>query len=304
MCPPRKASALAANLCDGSLDVKGGTSSLLLPFSQGTEVAFVRSKGWLYTSNFLPMKLDPTEYKIDFKSRRALVTGAGKGIGRAIAVELHRFNAQVVAVSRTQTDLEKLKDEIGCETITAELADPAQAKRAAEQAGEIDLLVNNAAVAILEPFLKTTVEAWDETMAVNLRAILIITQVVAARMITRGVPGSIVNVSSMARFQALRGHAAYCASKAGLDQLTAVMAVELGEYGIRVNSVNPTVVLTEMGKRAWSDPAKGDPMLARIPLRRFAECEDIASVVCFLLSDAAGMLNGLALPIDGGFHMT
>jgi L-xylulose reductase len=102
----------------------------------------------------------------------------------------------------------------------------------------------------------------------------------------------------------LRDHAAYCASKAGLDQLTAVMAVELGEYGIRVNSVNPTVVLTEMGKRAWSDPAKGGPMLARIPLGRFAECEDIASVVCFLLSDAGGMLNGLALPIDGGFHTT
>jgi L-xylulose reductase len=256
------------------------------------------------TSTFFPMKLDPTEYKIDFKNRRALVTGAGKGIGREIAVELHRFDAQVVAVSRTQKDLEKLKDEIGCETIVAELADPAEAKRAAERAGDIDLLVNNAAIAILQPFLKTTVEAWDTTMAVNLRAIVIITQVVAAGMIARGVPGSIVNVSSMARFQALRDHAAYCASKAGLDQLTGVMAVELGEYGIRVNSVNPTVVLTEMGKRAWSDPAKGGPMLARIPLGRFAECEDIASVVCFLLSDAAGMLNGLALPIDGGFHTT
>jgi NAD(P)-dependent dehydrogenase (short-subunit alcohol dehydrogenase family) len=108
----------------------------------------------------------------------------------------------------------------------------------------------------------------------------------------------------MAAFQALENHAAYCASKAGLDQLTKVMAVELGKHGIRVNSVNPTVVLTEMGKRAWSDPAKGGPMLQRIPLGRFAECEDIASVVCFLLSDAAAMLNGLALPIDGGFLAT
>jgi NAD(P)-dependent dehydrogenase (short-subunit alcohol dehydrogenase family) len=181
------------------------------------------------------------------------------------------------------------------------LGDAASARRAAEQAGEIDLLVNNAAIAILEPFLKTTVEAWDQTMAVNLRAVMVVSQVVAKGMIERGVAGSIVNVSSMASFQAVRDHAAYCASKAGLDQLSAVMAAELGQYRIRVNSVNPTIVLTEMGKRAWSDPAKGGPMLARIPLGRFAECEDIASVVCFLLTDGAAMLNGLALRIDGGF---
>ena len=125
-------------------------------------------------------------------------------------------------------------------------------------------------------------------MAVNLRAALIVSQVVSKRMIERGVAGSIVNVSSMSSFQALPNHAAYAASKAGLDQLTKVMAVELGSYGIRVNSVNPTVVMTEMGKRAWSDPSKGGPMLARIPLGRIPECDDIASVVCFVLSDAAG----------------
>ena len=246
------------------------------------------------------MKL-PKNYQFDFHQKRALVTGAGKGIGREIATMLHRFNAQVVALSRTESDLKSLQDEIKCETIIAELADPEAARNAAEQAGEIDFLVNNAAIAILEPFLNATVEAWDKTMAVNLRAAMIVSRVVAKQMIERGVAGSIVNVSSMASFQALNDHAAYCASKAGLDQLTAVMAVELGQHKIRVNSVNPTVVLTEMGKRAWSDPAKGNPMLARIPLRRFAECEDVASVVCFLLTDGAAMLNGLALRIDGGF---
>jgi len=250
------------------------------------------------------MKHDPVLQQIDFKNRRALVTGPGKGIGREIAVMLSRFNARVVALSRTESDLKSLKDQIGCETIVAELADAAAAERAAEEAGEIDLLVNNAAVAILQPFLETTIEGWDTTMAVNLRAILVVSQVIAKRMIERGVAGSIVNVSSMAALQGLRDHAAYCTSKAGLDQLTKVMAVELGEHGIRVNSVNPTVVLTEMGKRAWSDPAKGKPMLERIPLRRFAECEDIASVVCFLLSDSAAMLNSLALPVDGGFRAT
>jgi len=246
------------------------------------------------------MSLDPSTVNIDFKNRRVLVTGAGKGIGRDTAVMLARCQAKVVAVSRTEADLINLQDEIDCETIIADLGDAAAAKRA----GDIDLLVNNAAIAILQPFLRTTPEAWDATMAVNLRAIVIVSQVVAAQMIRRSVAGSIVNVSSMAAFQALRDHAAYCASKAGLDQLTKVMAVELGEHGIRVNSVNPTVVMTEMGKRAWSDPAKGGPMLQRIPLNRFAECSDIASVICFLLSDAAGMLNALTLQIDGGFHAT
>jgi NAD(P)-dependent dehydrogenase (short-subunit alcohol dehydrogenase family) len=250
------------------------------------------------------MKLDPIVHQIDFKNRRALVTGAGKGIGREITSMLTRFNARVIALSRTEKDLHSLKEEIGCETIVADLADPVSAKQAAEQAGEVDLLVNNAGIAILQPFLASTVEAWDLTLAVNLRSVAVISQVIAAQMINRGVRGSIVNVSSMAAFQALEGHAAYCASKAGLDQLTKVMAVELGKHGIRVNAVNPTVVMTEMGKRAWSDPEKGGPMLKRIPLGRFAECEDIASVVCFLLSDAAGMLNGLALPIDGGFLAT
>jgi L-xylulose reductase len=250
------------------------------------------------------MKLDPSVHQIDFKNRRALVTGAGKGIGREIAAMLTRFNARVVALSRTDKDLQSLREEIGCETMVADLADHAAARQAAEQAGEIDLLVNNAAIAILQPFLSTTVEAWDLTVAVNLRSVLVISQVIAAQMIDRGVRGSIVNVSSMAAFQALEVHSAYCASKAGLDQLTKVMAVELGKHGIRVNSVNPTVVLTAMGKRAWSDPEKGGPMLQRIPLGRFAECEDVASVICFLLSDAAGMLNGLSLPIDGGFRAT
>ena len=249
------------------------------------------------------MKL-PRNFQFDFQQKRALVTGAGKGIGREIACMLHSFNAQVVALSRTERDLQTLKEEINCETIFAELGDPDAARRSAVQAGDIDFLVNNAAIAILEPFLETTVEAWDKTVAINLRAVMIVSQVTAKRMIERSVAGSIVNISSMASFQALHDHAAYCASKAGLDQLTAVMAVELGKHGIRVNSVNPTVVLTEMGKRAWSDPVKGRPMLARIPLRRFAECEDIASVVCFLLSDGAAMLNGLALRIDGGFLVT
>src|ERR1700759_2330439 len=112
------------------------------------------------------MKL-PNDFHFDFNQKRVLITGAGKGIGREITTMLHRFNAQVVALSRTEKDLQRLRDETDCQTIVAELGDPDSARQAAEEAGEIDLLVNNAAISILEPFLETSVEAWDKTMAVN-----------------------------------------------------------------------------------------------------------------------------------------
>ena len=131
--------------------------------------------------------------------------------------------------------------------------------------------------------------------------LLTLFQVAAQSMKSRGVPGAIVNVSSQASEVGLPDHTAYCVSKGALDQLTRVMAVELGPANIRVNSVNPTVVLTEMGKAAWSDEAKAAPMLARIPLRRFAEEQDVVNAIVFLLSDKAAMVNGAFLPVDGGF---
>lgn len=116
--------------------------------------------------------------------------------------------------------------------------------------------------------------------------------------------GSIVNVSSQASLKALQDHLVYCASKGALDQITRVCALELGPHGIRTNSVNPTVVETDMGKMAWSDPAKAGPMLSRIPLNKFAQISDVVDAVCFMLSDQADMLNGVILPIDGGFTAT
>ncbi len=238
---------------------------------------------------------------IQFHGKRALVTGAGKGIGRVIAPFLAECGADVVALSRTPADLESLKAEIGCRTIVADLADAAAARKAAAEAGPIDLLVNNAGVAILEPFLDASVEAFDTTFAVNVRAVMILSQVVARGMIERGAGGAIINVSSQASKIGLADHTTYCASKGALDNLTRAMALELGPHGIRVNAINPTVVLTPMGKRAWSDPAKGGPMLARIPLGKFAEPTDVAHLIAYLLSDQADMIHGVTLPIDGGF---
>jgi len=234
------------------------------------------------------------------------VTGAGKGIGRQIYLDLARCGAFVVAVSRTEADLTSLKKEIdlfgnGCAVIAADLEKVEDSKRIAKEAGVVDLLVNNAGIAKLAPFLDLSVEDWDVTLNVNLRSIFIVSQVVSKGMVARGKGGVIVNVSSQASSIGLDKHVAYCASKGGLDQLTRVMALELGKHKIRVNSVNPTVVLTEMGKRAWSAPTVAGPMLGKIPLGKFAEPSDVSDVVLFLLSEKADMVHGITLPVDGGF---
>ena len=131
---------------------------------------------------------------------------------------------------------------------------------------------------------------------------MIVAQEYARSLVADGRKGAIVNVSSMSAFIGFRDHAAYCASKAGLDGLTRVMAVELGPLGIRVNTVNPTVTLTPMAIKAWSDEAKAAGMLRRIPLGRFAEPDDIAEVILFLLSDAAAMVHGVSLPRRRRLH--
>ncbi len=240
----------------------------------------------------------------DFKGKRALVTGAGKGIGRDVAMALAQAGAEVVAISRTASDLDSLKAEIGRVGIAADLADANTAYAAAEAAGPIDLLVNNAGTTVLQSFLDTNIEDFDRVMAVNARAAMIVAQVVARGMIERKVNGVIVNVSSQSSMRAVPLHTAYCASKGALDQLTRMMALELGPYGIRVNSVNPTVTLTPMGELAWGDPAKSGPMLARIPLQKFAKPRDVTDAILYLLSEQSAMIHGALLPIDGGFLTT
>jgi len=237
----------------------------------------------------------------EFAGKTVLVTGAGKGIGEATARLMAARGARVIAVSRTRSDLEALAAAIGCETVCVDLADADAARAAAQAAQPVDLLVNNAGMVELQPFLDTTVDAFDTTMAVNVRAPMIVAQVCARSMIERGVPGAIVNVSSISAMIGLPLHAAYCASKAALDGLTRVMAVELGAHGIRVNAINPVVTLTPMAEKAWSDPAKSAPMLARIPLDRFVQPEEVARSIAYLLGDDAAMVSGTSLAVDGGF---
>ncbi len=238
---------------------------------------------------------------MSLSGKTILVTGAGKGIGWATAVLLAGRGARVVALSRSQADLDGLKAEIECATIAVDLADGKATRKAALEALPVDLLVNCAGTTELGSVLDVADETFDTIMAVNCRAPLIVAQEYARNLIGRGQAGAIVNVSSISSFIGFADHAAYCASKGALDALTRVMANELGAKGIRVNAVNPVVTLTPMAEKAWSDPEKSGPMLARIPLGRFVQPAEVASVIAYLLSDDAAMVNGVCMPVDGGF---
>jgi 2-deoxy-D-gluconate 3-dehydrogenase len=249
------------------------------------------------------------EMTVNLAGRRALVTGATKGIGREVAVRLARAGCDVGVTGRAEDELRTLDAEIRglgrrCWTRAADLrsreATLAMAEYFARVLDPLDILVNNAGTAITEPLLSLEPDHWDTVLAVNLTAPALVSRVVAAGMVRRR-SGAIVNLSSQAGVIGLAEHAAYCASKFGLNGLTKVMAIELGPHNVRVNAVAPTVVLTPMGEQVWGDPAKGDPMKAKIPLGRFAYPSNIADAVLFLVSDAASMIHGEVLLIDGGY---
>jgi L-xylulose reductase len=239
-----------------------------------------------------------------FHGKSVLVTGAGKGIGRAVAVMLAARGAKVVALSRSVADLKKLESEIGSRSIAVDLADAVATREAALAAMPVDYLVNCAGTTTLEAFVDVTVASFDHLMAVNTRAPLILSQEYVRSRIALGIGGAIVNVSSASATTGFADHAAYCASKGALDAMSRVMANELGRYGIRVNCVNPIITLTDMARKAWSDPAKAGPMLARMPLGRFIEADEVAEAVLFLLSDRASAVNGISMPVDTGFAIS
>jgi len=250
------------------------------------------------------------EITFDFSGKTALVTGATKGIGREVALAFAEAGCSIAATGRNPEALATLAAEIEakgveCVTFKADLANAEECLRLTEyflqETGGIDILINNAGISFPERIVDLDIDHWDATLAVNLRAPILVTKVVATHMIERR-KGAIVNISSNAGVAGIEEHAAYCASKFGLLGLTKVMAVELGPFNIRVNAVAPTVVLTPMGTKVWGDPAKADPVKARIPLGRFAYPKEVTSVVLFLSSDASSMISGETVLIDGGVN--
>lgn len=236
-----------------------------------------------------------------FVGKTVIITGAGKGIGRACTQLMTERGASVIAMARTQSDLDALSAEFGATGIRVDLANPADARAAMKQAGEADFLINCAGTNVLESVLDMTDKGYETVLDINLRAALICAQEFARARVAAGGGGVILNVTSIAGHRGFQDHMCYAASKAGLEGATRVMAKELGQYGIRVNAVAPTVTMTELAAEAWSDPSKKDPMMVRHPLGRFAEVDDVARSIAMLMSEDAPVVTGAVLPLDGGF---
>ncbi|WP_201774296.1 SDR family oxidoreductase [Demequina flava] len=238
---------------------------------------------------------------LDLDGRPILVTGAAGGIGGAIVRHLTAANAHVIASGRSSDSLTQIAEETGCSTVTFDLTSEEEIANALSGL-ELWGVVNCGGFGgeIASP-TETDIDVFDKVMAVNARGALLVIKHAARRMIEAANGGSIVNVSSQASLVALRNHVSYGSSKAALDNITRVSALELGPHGIRVNSVHPTVVMTEMSAFYWGRPEIEGPALARMPLGRWATEDEIAAPIAFLLSDGASMITGAHLPIDGGY---
>lgn len=238
---------------------------------------------------------------MQFSGKSVIITGAGKGIGRACAKAMAERGARVVALSRTQSDLDSLEAETGARGIRVDLADVAATRAAMADAGICDFLINSAGINVLESVTDMTEAGYEAVLGINLRAALITCQEFARARIAAGGGGAIVNITSIAGHRGFQDHLCYAASKAGLEGASRVMAKELGPHGIRVNCVAPTITLTELAAEAWSDPQKSQPMMVRHPLNRFAEADEVATAIALLLSPDSAMISGAVLPVDGGF---
>lgn len=241
--------------------------------------------------------------------RYALVTGASRGIGAATARALDAAGARVALVARGQAGLERTAADMAHAPIlvTADLADPAGPERVAAevlaQFPSVDILVNNAALAVRLPTVELDPATIDELLAVNVRAPLLLVAAFLPSMIARR-QGAIINVSSLSGVVGTPNRSAYAATKGAIDAATRSMAAELGPSGIRVNSVAPGVVDTEMWAKNKAIPGVVESIEAQTALRRWATPEDIADVIVFLASDGARFVTGETISADGGLART
>jgi NAD(P)-dependent dehydrogenase (short-subunit alcohol dehydrogenase family) len=235
----------------------------------------------------------------------ALVSGAGRGIGRGCALALAAAGAEVIALSRTGPELEALVREIESEggrarTLVCDVTDSARVRSAIESLERLDVLVNNAGGNQPQPFLEVEDAVLDRLLNLNLKAAFVVAQA-AARVMARSGGGTIVNMSSQMGHVGGATRTVYCATKHGLEGLTKAMAIDLAPHKIRVNSVAPTFVETPMTRPFFDDPSFKASVLDRILFGRLAQIDEIAAAVVYLASPAAAMVTGTSLLVDGGW---
>ena len=246
---------------------------------------------------------------LSLEGQVAIVTGGGTGIGRGIALEFAKAGADVVVASRRLSVLEEVSEEVtalgkrslAVQTDISRKTDVDNlVQRVMDEFGVIDILVNNAAIWNTTPLLKLSEDDWDKTLDINLKGYYLCCRAVGEGMVKRK-KGSIINLASTAGVRVWkRDSAVYSIAKAGVIMLARVLARELASHNVRVNTIAPGAVRTEMIKSVWSDPVALKEMEARIPLGRVAEPSDIGSVAVFLASDASRHITGSTIIVDGG----
>ncbi len=248
--------------------------------------------------------------KYNIKNKYALVTGAGKGLGKACALALAEAGANLIIMSRTKKDLDLVSKlskryKVKCKSYVCDVTNYDEIKDIINNQKKIDILINNAGTNIPENFLKVKTENMEKLVKINTIAAFNIAQLVSLKMLKtknrKKIGGSIVNMSSQMGHVSGPKRSVYSMNKFGLEGLTKGMALELAPYNIRVNTVCPTFVVTPMTKNFLKDKKFKKQMLENIAMGRFAEMSEIASAVVFMASDASSMITGTSLLVDGGW---
>jgi NAD(P)-dependent dehydrogenase (short-subunit alcohol dehydrogenase family) len=241
----------------------------------------------------------------EFAGKLAIVTGAGRGLGRGCALALAAAGAEVVAMARSAQEIESLVEEIRtgggrARAVVCDVTSDSALTAAFSQLKRCDVLINNAGSNRPQPFLDVAAATLDELLTLNVRAMFRTAQLAAALMLRSG-GGSIVQMSSQMGHVGAANRSVYCMTKHAVEGLTKALAVELGPQNIRVNSVAPTYVETPLTAPFFADPAFRQATLARIPLGRLGQIDEVVNAVLFLASPAASLITGTSLRVDGGY---